>query len=94
MAFLHDPFKQKWVKSENVGEHLSDGWQPVMSHKKYYMGVDMAATHASSKTQIFGMSEDFLIELHGLMEIADIKEEDVLKAMRNIAKVKREEVPF
>ena len=51
-------------------------------------------SYGPHKTQIFGMSEDFLIELHGLMEIADIKEEDVLKAMRNIAKVKREEVPF
>ena len=50
--------------------------------------------YGPNKIEIFGMSEDFLIELHGLMEIADIKEEDVLKAMRNIAKVKREEVPF
>ena len=46
------------------------------------------------KVHFFGMSEEFLIELHGLMEIADIKEEDVLKAMRNIAKTKNEEVPF
>ena len=49
---------------------------------------------SDKNVMFFGMSEDFLIELHGLMEVGDISEEELLKALRNIAKVKREEVPF
>ena len=56
--------------------------------------VQLGSAHGTSEVTIFGMSEDFLIELHGLMEVGDISEEELLKALRNIAKVKREEVPF
>ena len=81
---------------EKTGSMSTKEYAEYMKYKATFDALiaGMGSSHVPHKMQIFGMSEDFLIELHGLMEIADIKEEDVLKAMRNIAKVKREEVPF
>ena len=73
-------------------ENPSIAMKSVKDKESFYGIVTnpYGSSYGPHKTQIFGMSEDFLIELHGLMEIGDIDEQKLLKALSNIVKEKRD----